>query len=170
MAQKTISAALMPVNCASWLITTTPSSASAVNVRCWGCLDRRSTTGPHRYGNRRCGSWPGSTPSIWMIPAVAAAGWWTTWPERESRSVVIGCETSCAAWGYGRSTGNRAPRFQEIQQSAFPAWWISTQSRLWIRSGHGHHLHPAAEGVPLPGGDPGSVLQERTQLEALQQP
>ena len=31
---KKISAALMPVNCASWSITTTPRSASAANVRC----------------------------------------------------------------------------------------------------------------------------------------
>ena len=33
-----------------------------------------------------------------------------------------------------------------------------------------HHLHPATEGIPLPGGDRGSVLQERAQLEALEQP
>jgi len=36
--------------------------------------------------------------------------------------------------------------------------------------GDRHHLHPAAEGFPQPGGDRGSVLQERTQLEAVEQP
>ena len=125
----------MPVNCASWLITTTPSSASAANVRCWACPDPRSTTGLHRCRHRPCGSWPGSMLSIWKTRAAAAAGWWTTWPEKGSRSVVTGHETSCAAWGYERSTGNLAPPFQEIQQSAFPALSISTQSRLSIRSG-----------------------------------
>ena len=36
--------------------------------------------------------------------------------------------------------------------------------------GHRHHLHPVAERLPVPGGDHGSPLQARTQLEALQQP
>ena len=36
---------------------------------------------PYRCGNRRCGSWPGSMLTTWKIPAAAAAGWWTTWPE-----------------------------------------------------------------------------------------
>ena len=58
--------------------------------------------------------------SIWKTRAAAAAGWWTTWPEKGSRSVVTGHETSCAAWGYGRSTGNLAPPFQEIQPERFP--------------------------------------------------
>jgi hypothetical protein len=132
---KKVSAALMPVNCACWSITTTPSSASAANVRCWACPDPRSITGLHRCRHRPCGSWPGSMLSIWKTRAAAAAGWWTTWPEKGSRSVVTGHETSWAAWGYGRSTQNLAPPFQEIQQSAFPAWWISTQSRLSTRSG-----------------------------------
>ena len=125
----------MPMNCASWSIMTTLTSASAGSAPCWDCPGPRSTTGRRRCGNRPCGSCPGSMLCIWKTHAVAAAGWWTTWPERESRSVVIGSETSCAAWGYGRSTGNLAPPFQEIQQSAFPAWWISTQSRVWMRSG-----------------------------------
>jgi len=34
---------------------------------------------------------------------------------------------------------------------------------------HQHHLHPAGEGISVPGGDRGSVLQKRAQLEALQQ-
>ncbi len=42
--------------------------------------------------------------------------------------------------------------------------------KLWIRSGYRHHLHPAAEGISLPGGDRGSVLQKCAQLEVLQQP
>ena len=33
--------------------------------------------------------------------------------------------------------------------------------------GHGHHLHPAAERLSLPGDDRGPVLQARAQLEAL---
>lgn len=36
--------------------------------------------------------------------------------------------------------------------------------------GDRHHLHPAAEGFALPGGDRGSVLKECAQLEALEQP
>jgi hypothetical protein len=91
------SAALMPVNCASWSITTTLSSASAANVRCWACPDPRSITGLHRCRHRPCGSWPGSMLSIWKTRAAAAAGWWTTWREKGSRSVVTGHETSCAA-------------------------------------------------------------------------
>ena len=42
---KKVSVALMPMNCASWLIMTTPSSVSAANVRCWVFRDRLSTTG-----------------------------------------------------------------------------------------------------------------------------
>ena len=125
----------MPMNCASWSIQATLSSVSAANVRCWVCRDRRSTTDQHRCGNRRCGSWPGLTPSTWRIPAAAAAGWWAIWPEMGSRSAVTGCETSCAAWGYGRSTRSLAPRFLGIHPNAFPASWISVRSRLWIRCG-----------------------------------
>ena len=101
VAQQKVSAALMPVNCASWSTTTTtiPSSALAANVRCWGCPGRRSTTDPHRCWNRPCGSWPGSMLSIWKTHAVAAAGWWTTWRVMGSRSAVTGGDTSCAAWG-----------------------------------------------------------------------
>ena len=135
MAQKKVSAALMPVNCASWSITTTLSSASAGNVRCWDYQGPRSTTSRHRCWNRRCGSRPGSMLSIWKTRAVAAAGWWTTWPEKGSRSVVIESETSCGAWVYGRFTRSPAPRFPGIHPSAFLAWWMSARSRLWIRSG-----------------------------------
>ncbi len=74
--KKKISAALTPMNCESWSITTTLRSASAFSVPCWACRDRRSTTGRFRYGNRRCGSWPGSALSTSKIPAAAAAGWW----------------------------------------------------------------------------------------------
>lgn len=123
------------MNCASWSITTTLNSVSAANVRCWGFLDPRSTTSQLRCGNRRCALWPGSMLSIWKIPAAVAAGWWAIWPEIGFRSAVTGCETSCAAWGYGRSTRNLAPRFQALHPNAFPAWWISARSRLWIRCG-----------------------------------
>jgi len=125
----------MPVNCASWSITTTLSSASAANVRCWRCLDRRSTTDPHRCGSRRCGSWPGSMLSTWKIPAAAAAGSWTTSPEMGSRSAVTGYETPCAAWGYGRSTRNPESRSLANHRSAIPALWTSGWSPQWIRSG-----------------------------------
>jgi len=125
----------MPVNCASWSITTTPISASAANACCWVWLDPRCTTGPYRCGNRPCGSWPGSMFSTWRILAAAAAGWWTTWLEMGSRSAVTGCETSCGAWVYGRSTRNRAPRSLVIHPSDSPAWWISAWSLLWIRCG-----------------------------------
>jgi hypothetical protein len=125
----------MPVNCASWSTTITLRSASPGSVSWWACLDPRSTTVPHRCVNRRCGSWPGSMLSIWRIPAAAVAGWWTTWPEKGSRSAVTACETSCAAWAYGRSTRSRALRFQATQPRNFHAWWISVRSRLWIRCG-----------------------------------
>ena len=96
----------MPVNCASWSITTIPSSASAGNLRCLACLNSCSTTGPHRCVNRYSGSWTGLTLSTWKIRAAVAAGWWTTCSEKRSRSAVTGCETSCAPWIYGRSTRN----------------------------------------------------------------
>jgi hypothetical protein len=35
---------------------------------------------------------------------------------------------------------------------------------------HRYHLHPAPERVSVPGGDRGSLLQARIQLETLQQP
>ena len=125
----------MPVNDASWSITTTLSSASTANVRCSACPDPRSTTGRRRCVNRRSGSWPGSTLCIWRIPAAAAAGWWIIWPGTGSQSAVTGCETSCDAWVYGRSTRNRAPLFQDLPLSGFPAWWTSNRSPGWIRSG-----------------------------------
>jgi len=115
--------------------TTTPSSASAANVRSWAWPDPRSITGPRRCGHRPCGSWRGSMLCTWMIPAAAAAEWWTTWPEKGSRSAVTGCETSCAAWVYGRSISSHARRFPAIHRSDSPAWWTSDWSRLWIRSG-----------------------------------
>ena len=34
--------------------------------------------------------------------------------------------------------------------------------------GYRYHLHPTPEGLPLPGGRRGSLLQTRAQLEALQ--
>jgi transposase len=71
---KKISTARVPVNWAPWSITTILTSASAANGSCWGCLDPRSTTGQHQYGNRRCRSWPGSMLLIWRIPVAAAAG------------------------------------------------------------------------------------------------
>ena len=125
----------MPVNCASWSITTIQSSPSAGNARCWVCPDRRSITGRCRCVNRRCGSWPGSMRSIWRIPAAVAAGWWSTWPEKGSRSAVIGYETSCAAWVYGRSTRSPAPRSQASHRSDTPVLWTSSRSGPWTRSG-----------------------------------
>ena len=91
--KKKISAALTPMNCASWSITTTLGSASAGNALCWAYHDGRSTTGQFRCVNRHCGSWPGSMPSTWRIPAVAVGGWSPTWPEKGSRSVVTVSET-----------------------------------------------------------------------------
>ena len=123
------------MNCASWSIQTTPSSVSAANVRCWAYPDRRITTGRHQCGNRRCASWPGSMLSTWKIPAMAAAEWWSTWPEKASRSAAIECETSCAAWGYGRSTRNPARPCQASHPSDFPVWWTSSKSRQRTRSG-----------------------------------
>ena len=113
----------------------TPSSASVGIVCCWVWLELRCTTGPYRCGNRSCGSWPGSMFSTWRIPAAAASGWWTTWPEIGSRLAVTGCETSCGAGVYGRSTRNRAQRFLVIHPSDSPAWWISAWSLLWFRCG-----------------------------------
>ncbi len=125
----------MPMNCASLSIKTTLSSASAGSAFCWACRDQRPTTGQCQCVNRRCRSWPGLMPCIWMIPAVAAAGWSPTWPEKGSRSVATVSETSCAARVYGRSTRNPAPRFQAIHPRGFPAWWISGRSPRWIRCG-----------------------------------
>jgi len=135
VAQKKVSAALMPVSYASWSITTTPSSASAANVRSWAWPDPRSITGPRRCGHRPCGSWRESTLSTWMIPAAAAAEWLTTWPETGSRSAATGCETLCGAWVYGRSTRSHAPQSQASRRSAIPAWWTSSWSQQWTRSG-----------------------------------
>ncbi len=72
---------------------------------------------------------------IWKIPAAVAAGWWAIWPEMGSRSAVTGYETSCTAWGFGRSTGSLAPRFPGLHPNASPAWLISARSQLWIRFG-----------------------------------
>ena len=135
MAQKKVSAALRLMNSENWSITTTLISASAVSVCCWAFRDPRSTTGLHRCVNRRCGSWPGSTLSTWRIPAAAAGGWSLAWPEKESRSAVTGCETSCGAWVCGRSTRNPEPPRRGRHQSDFPAWSISGGSQRWIRCG-----------------------------------
>ncbi len=69
------SAALAPMNYASWSIHTTLNSVSAANMRRWAYPDRRITTGRHRSVNRRCASWPGSMLSTKRIPAAVAAGW-----------------------------------------------------------------------------------------------
>ena len=132
---KKISAALMPVDCESWSIQTTLSSASAANLHCWAYPDRRITSVQYRCGNRRCGSWPGSMLSSWTIRAAVAAGWSPTWPEKESRSAATECATSCAAWGYGRSTRTPAPPWQVSHPGDFPAWWTSSRSGQRTRSG-----------------------------------
>jgi putative transposase len=98
---KKVSTSLMPMNCASWSITTTPSSASAASAPCWVCRDPRSTTGPRRCANRPCRSWPGLMLTTWRIPAAAVGGWWTTSPEMGSRSAMTESETSCGAWVAG---------------------------------------------------------------------
>ena len=157
----------MPVNCESWLIQTTLSSASAANVYYWAYPDRRITTGRHRCGNRRCGSWPGSMLSIWTIRAVAAAGWSSTWPEKASRSAAIGCENSCGAWVTGdlpTTPHDRARR--AIRAISLPGGPQASQGS-GPDLGDRYHLHPAAGRLPLPGGDRGSVLQKRSQLEAV---
>ena len=48
---------------------------------------------------------------------------------------MTGCETSCTAWIYGRSTRSLEPQSQEIHPNGFPALWMSARSRLWIRTG-----------------------------------
>jgi len=138
----------MPVKSASLSITTSPSSAAVANVPCSGCLDPRSTTGPNRRGNQRCGSLQGSMLSICKIAAAVASGWWAIWPEMGSRSALSGSENSCAVFGYGRSTRIPAPLCPRILSSVFHDWWISARSRLWIRCvGYRYHLHPEAEGL-----------------------
>jgi transposase len=94
---KKISAALTPMNCENWSITTTLSSASVGSAFCSACRDQRLLPAMICSVNRRCRSWPGLTPCIWMIPAVAAAAWSLTWPEKGYPSGATGCATSCAA-------------------------------------------------------------------------
>ncbi len=53
--------------------------------------------------------------------------------EKESRSAASGHETSFSSWVYRRSTRSHEPRFQAIQPSVFPAWWISGRSGQWIK-------------------------------------
>ena len=71
-----VPAALVPVNCANWSITTTKRSVPAANVCCWACLDPRCTTGPRRCSNRRYGSCSRSMLSTLTISSLAAAEWW----------------------------------------------------------------------------------------------
>ena len=160
----------MPVNYASWSIKTIPSSGSAANARCCTCQCPRSTTARQRCGSRRCASWPGSILSSWRIPAAAAAGWWAIWPEMESRSAVTGCETSCTAWGLGRSTKKMRIMVQVLPSSIFPAWWSQYGHGCGSGLGDRYCLHPTPEGVPLTDGARGSLLQERAQLKALKYP
>ena len=132
---KKISAALTPMNCASWSIMLTLSSASAGIALCSAYRDRRSTTGQLLCVNRHCGSWPGSMPSTSSIPAAAAGGWSRTWPEKGSRSAATASEITCGPWVCGRSIRKPALRFPATHPSRFPAWWISGRSRWWIRCG-----------------------------------
>ena len=48
-----------------------PEISFSRHLRCWECLDQRSTTDPNRCGKRCCGSWPGSILSIRSMPATA---------------------------------------------------------------------------------------------------
>ena len=110
-------------------------SRSAANVNSWDCHALPSITSPFQCGNPRCGSWRELMPFSWKIPAAGADEWWTTWPEKASRSAGIAYETSCAAWVYVRSTRNHAPRSQVNHYSTFCAWWSSMKSKQWTRSG-----------------------------------
>jgi hypothetical protein len=127
-------------------------SRSAANVNSWDCHAQRFITSPFQCGNPRCGSWRELMPFSWQIPAAGADEWWTTWPEKASRSAGIAYETSRAAWVYGRSTRNHAPRSQVNHQSAFRAWWSSMKSKQWTRSGLLILLTSAAQRLPLSGG------------------
>ncbi len=82
---KKISAALMPLNFADLSMANILSSGSAANVSYWAYHDPACTSARSRYVRRRCGSWRGSIPSTWKIPAAAAGVWCTIWPMRASR-------------------------------------------------------------------------------------
>jgi hypothetical protein len=67
--------------------------------------------------------------------AAAVAEWSKTRSTKGSRSAATVFETSCCASVYERFTRNFAPRFRVIHPNAFPAWWMSARSRLWIKFG-----------------------------------
>jgi hypothetical protein len=170
VAEKKVSAALMPVNYASLSIMTTLSSRSAASASSSDCHDRLSTTSPCRLVNPPCGSWPGSIPCTSRIPLPAAVGWCSIWPETISRSAVTVSETSCGAWVYGRSIRDQGRQFLVAHPSAFPAWWTSSSSRPQIRSGRRILPTSRCGGLSVPGGHCRSVLTACAQLETLQQP
>jgi hypothetical protein len=165
---KKVSAALKTMNYKSWYIKTTLSSASDVSVRCWVFRDPSSTSGLRQWVNRRCGSCPGSILSTRRIPAAVAAGCSLTWPDKRYRSAAKECETSSATWVSGRSTNSHAQRWLAIPPSGFPAWWISSRSRRWIKCGPPTSPTPTAEGILLPGGDHRSPFQTCSQLEVVE--
>ena len=147
----------MPVNCASWSITTTQSSASAGNVPCWVCPDPRSITDPHRCVSRPCGSWRGSMLSTWRIPAAVAAGWWTTWPEMGSRSAVI-------HWGpsFSSRTATTKGRIPSLRRSRALSKESVSRSCRPARSGSGTRRPSPGSGFMLSrlfaGGDASLLL------------
>ena len=135
MAQKKISAVVMPMTYENWLIMKIPNSLSVGSVSCLDCHAQRCITSQFPCVSLRSASWPGSTPSTLRIQRPEAGGWLITWPMKAFRSVATECGTSCAAWGYERFIRNLALQFLAIQPSDFRAWLISIRSRLSIRSG-----------------------------------
>jgi hypothetical protein len=100
-----------------------------------GCHDRPSTRSPCLSMSPPCGSWPGSMPCTWRIPARVAGERCTTWTEKESPSAVTVSEIPCSAWVYGRSIRDKGRQFLVAHPSVFPAWWTSGSSWPQMRSG-----------------------------------
>lgn len=124
------------MHCESWSITTSPSSASAANVRSWAFPDPRCITGLRRSWHQHYGSWPGRIDALYLEDLFSGSRQMVDYLAREGIPI-----SRDRVQNLMRRIGLRAiyqkPRTTVPGKSSerFPCLWMSARSRLRIRSG-----------------------------------
>jgi len=123
------------MNYENWLTMNILHFQCGDSANYWVYPNQRFTTSQYQLIRRRCGSWLGSMPGTLKTPQQAAVAWSTTLLAKALKLGVTVCDTSCAAWVYGRFIRNPGPQFPAIQLNDFSALlsWIRSARRM--RSG-----------------------------------
>ena len=133
-----------------------------------GQANRHITTGRHRCENRHYASWLGSIMST--LNPCSGSRRMEEGLAREGMLINAIDVKIMHRLGLRAIYQKPAPSFQKSNPAIPLSSWPQAGQGSDPDLGDRYHLHPVTERIPLPGGDRGSVLQKRAQLEALQQP